>query len=198
VRLHQDVLALLTAAVRADQANPKKAFGEFEQRRAEYLRSLGGFGELLAKYREIALRGESSSTQSIKMLAHLPPAIQQLFTSIPSKFDVMNEVIKGEEVLSNIGRVSKGSSLRRFITAKDDNELKTLCWGVLTDDRDMVHLSLRDFRPHVKLLHECGMAKLAQQVIQEYLDAYINGFMHYLDELNRITVARFGATGILG
>lgn len=70
--------------------------------------------------------------------------------------------------------------------------------GVLTDDKDMVHLSLRDFRPHVKLLHECGMAKLAQQVVQDYLDAYINGFNQYIDELSHITVARFGATGMLG
>ncbi|MCU0498939.1 MAG: hypothetical protein MUF87_16425 [Anaerolineae bacterium] len=162
---------------------------DFEKLQAQYLSMIGGFAQLLSKYKEIALRGESASTLSIKSLAHLPPALQQLFANLPSKFDLLNEIIKGEEVFSNIGRVAPGSTLRRFITAKDDNAQKTFCWGVITDDRDVVHFTLRDFRPHVRLLQELGYAPLAQLMVQDYLDSYVIGLNQYMIELREITVA---------
>lgn len=37
----------------------------------------------------------------------------------------------------------------RFISAKDDNQNKPMVWAVVTDDSDVMHLALRDFRPHV-------------------------------------------------
>jgi hypothetical protein len=46
----------------------------------------------------------------------LPPADLTRFSNRP---------IKGEEVISNVGRVARGSTLSRFISAKDDNENKT-------------------------------------------------------------------------
>src|SRR5262249_15534483 len=143
----------------------------------------------LSRYRQIAMSGQSLSTASIRFLANMPPAMQRLLDAIPGKFDVLNEIIKGEEVFSNMGRVAKGSSLRRFITAKDDNEQKTLAWGVITDDKDVMHLSLRDFRPHVEILFRLGMNPLAQMVAQDYLDTYADGLNRYISELRVITVA---------
>jgi hypothetical protein len=115
--------------------------------------------------------------------------MQKLLDTIPSRFDMLNEVLKGEEVFSNMGRVAKGSTLRRFITAKDDNEQKTLVWGVLTDNQGVLHLSLRDFRPHIAVLHGLGMADLAQQIAQDYLDAYADGLNQYVAELRDIVIA---------
>jgi hypothetical protein len=108
-------------------------FKTFYDSQLTYLRLIGGFGELLTRYRNIALAGQSTSTASIKFLGHLPASVQKLLDAIPGKFDVLNEIIKGEEVFSNMGRVAKGSSLRRFITAKDDNDQKPFAWGVLTE-----------------------------------------------------------------
>jgi hypothetical protein len=102
---------------------------------------------------------------------------------------VLNEIIKGEEVFSNMGKVAKGSSLRRFITAKDDNEQKTLAWGVLTDDQNIIHISLRDFRPHVAVLESLNMGHLAQFIAQDYLDSYANGLNQYVLELRDIVLA---------
>lgn len=167
----------------------KKAFKAFQEQQIIYLRMIGGFGELLSRYKEIALSGKSTSTASIKFLAHMPGAIQKMLNNIPGRFDILNELIKGEEVFSNLGRVAPGSNLRRFITAKDDNDQKTFSWGIITDDRDMVHISLRDFRPHVKVLNDAGLHSLAQLIVQDYLDAYAEGLNVYVNELREITVA---------
>lgn len=188
MRFHNDALEKL----RAMEANPgdNTIAREFEEARRNYLGLVGGFGKLLTRYTEIAISGGSTSTGTIKFLAHMPPGMQKLLNQIPGRFDVLNEVIKGEEVFSNTGRVAVGSTLRRFITAKDDNEQKTLAWGVQTDDNDIVHFSLRDFRPHVDVLISKGYTGLAQHIAQDYLDSYIDGLNQYTRELRQITVAR--------
>ncbi|MDX1994546.1 MAG: hypothetical protein SF029_19345 [bacterium] len=186
---HQRTLAALTEYRASTGGNAKKAFNRFDETRGVYLRLIGGFGELLGKYKEIALRGESASTASIKFLAHMSGPMRKLLDNIPGRFDVLNEIIKGEEVFSNTGRVAPGSTLRRFITAKDDNAQKTFAWGVQTDDQNVVRLSLRDFRPHVKVLHEAGLQTLAALMVQDYLDAYAEGFNAYVTDLREIVVA---------
>jgi hypothetical protein len=186
---HQHTLDTLRAYKSRSDSNRDSAFQAFREAQLTYLRLIGGIGELLSRYRQIALTGQSTSTATIRLLGHLPAPLQKLLDAIPNKFDVLNEVLKGEEVFSNMGRVAKTSSLRRFITAKDDNEQKTLAWGVLTDAQGVVHLSLRDFRPHVSVLHELGMAGLAQQITQDYLNAYADGLNQYVAELREIVIA---------
>ncbi|MEO8608427.1 MAG: hypothetical protein ABI690_11115 [Chloroflexota bacterium] len=183
---HTQCLSALNAYRASPKGKHEAAFKKFHNAQLNYLRVIGSFGELLTRYRNIALAGQSTSTASIRFLGNMPPAMQKLLDTIPGKFDVLNEIIKGEEVFSNMGRVSKGSTLRRFITAKDDNEQKTLAWGVITDDKNLLHLSLRDFRPHVGILCSMGMNHLAQRVTQDYLDAYANGLNQYVTELRDI------------
>ncbi len=174
---------------KAASGDRQEAYSLFDERQRQYLRMIAAFGELMRKYKDIALSGQSVSTASIKMLAHMPDAVQRLLDQIPGRFDVLNEIIKGEEVFSNVGRVAKGSTLRRFITAKDDNQQKTLAWGVVTDDQDVMFISLRDFRPHVTVLHENGLADLATLITQDYLDSYVDGFNSFVRELREITTA---------
>jgi hypothetical protein len=119
----------------------------------------------------------------MKLMAHLPDSILKLLDEIPRRIDVLNEVIKGEEVFSNVGRVARGSSLCRFTSAKDDNENKTLVWGILTDDNDVLHLSLRDFRPHVAALHRLGKINLAELMLQHYVDSFAEGFNEFVARL---------------
>jgi len=195
---HQNALAALQEL----EDGGRKAQARFEEARGNYLRMIGGFGELLKRYRDIALRGESISTASIRFLAKMHGSIRKLLDSIPGRFDLLNEVIKGEEVFSNTGRVARGSSLRRFISAKDDNQGKTLVWGAQTDDQNIVHLSLRDFRPHVRLLGEAGQIIVAQMMAQDYLDAYCTGLNNYVADLRQIITAgsetRAGQRGLFG
>lgn len=184
---HEQTLAALDQYAQATEGrSARRAYNQFADAQAVYLRMIGGFGELLLRYRLIAMSGQSMSTSSIKFLAHLPAALQSLLDNIPRHFDILNEIIKGEEVFSNVGRVAKGSSLRRFITAKDDNTQKTLAWGVLTDDSGVVRLSLRDFRSYVMLWQAAELPDIAQAVTQDYLDAYAAGLNTYVDELQRI------------
>lgn len=164
-------------------------YARFDEHQRHYLRMVASFGALMRRYKEVALAGHGMNTISIKLLAYMPGAIQRLLDEIPGRFDMLNEIIKGEEVFSNVGRVAKGSTLRRFITAKDDNWQKTLAWGVLTDDNDVMHISLRDFRPHVTALAEQGRAALADQIAQDFLDAYTDGFNAFVRELREITAA---------
>ncbi|MFO7682292.1 MAG: hypothetical protein R6X34_19810, partial [Chloroflexota bacterium] len=157
--------------------------------------SLAGFGEILSRAKEVANAGESASVGSIKLLAHMPAPLQQLLDAIPSRFDVLNDIIKGREVFSNVGQVAPTSSLTRFITAKDDNEKKTLAWGVMTSANQTMIVTLRDFRPHVGLLTAVHHRDLAQKITQDYLNAYARGLNKYIAELFLITAPEKGGKG---
>jgi len=165
------------------------AFQQYHQVQLEYLSSLAGYRMILNHAKDIALRGESASSGTIRLLAHIPRAMQSLLDEIPSRIDVLNDIIKGREVFSNIGAVVKSSTLTRFIAAKDDNEQKTLAWGVITDSNGVMSVTLRDFRPHVMQLDSIGEHHIAQKITQDYLDAYTNGLNDYILELMRITLA---------
>ena len=182
----------LRALDRALQARDQRelAWEEFDTARRTYLAILAGVGEVLTKAKEWALQGESASSSAIRLLAHLPPSLQHILDAIPGKFDVLNDLIKGREVFSNVGAVVPTSSLQRFSTAKDDNDKKTLAWGVITDGSKTMHISLRDFRPHVWELSEMGRRDLAVWITRDYLDAYVRGLNRYIKELLRLTQTR--------
>jgi len=85
------------------------------------------FGEVLFAYKDVTVRGANLGTSMIRLPCGSPPAIQRLPDSLPSRFDMLNDAIKEQEGLQqNVGQVAATSSLRRFNTAKDDNEKKTL------------------------------------------------------------------------
>lgn len=164
------------------------AYDDFFELQRTYLATLSGFGEVIRRAKQIAWHGESASVGVIRLLAHLPIPVQRLLDKIPAHFDMLNDLIKGREVFSNIGQVAPTSTLTRFISAKDDNEKKTLIWGIMTDNRNTVHISLRDFRPHVQMLYNIGSPDLAHRLTQDYLDTYVNGMNRYINDLRRITL----------
>jgi hypothetical protein len=188
LRLHDETLEAL-AAYKTGSGDRSAAYEAFDQLQREYLATLAGFGAVLSRAKEIALAGEGASSGTIRLLAHMPRPLQRLLDQIPSKIDLLNDIIKGREVFSNVGAVAPTSTLSRFITAKDDNEKKTLAWGVITDAEGIMTVTLRDFRPHVGQLVESGHAELAQTVTQHYLDAYVQGLNDYITDLRRITLA---------
>ncbi len=163
------------------QQSPSAAdWAAFTDARRSFLSQLHYFGQLLRSYKRVALEGGSTSTATIKLMAHLPDSLFKLLDEIPRRIDILNEVIKGEEVFSNVGRVARGSSLNRFISAKDDNENKALVWGVLTNDKDILHLSLRDFRPHVAVLDRLNQRRLAELIAEDYLESFVTGFNEFV------------------
>ncbi len=186
--LHARTLQALDAYEQA--ASDREAlYKKFDNLQKYYLATLAGFGAILSKAKEIARRGESASVGAIKLLAHLPLPLQRLLDKVPEKFEVLNNMLKGSEVLSNVGAVARTSSLTRFITAKDDNHQKQLAWGVITDAGGIMHINLRDFRPHVAALREIGRKDLADLIAQDYLDAYAIGLNQYVRDVARITRA---------
>jgi hypothetical protein len=152
-----------------------------------YLRA---FGQILRALKDVTMRGESFNTATIKLLAHLPAGMQRFLDQIPQRFSALNEVIKGDEVFSNVGRVAPGSSLVRFISAKDDGQAKHFVWGILTDDAGQMVVTLRDFRPHVEALLRANQGDLAQLITQDYVDAYVAGVNRLVDEWTRIVMCR--------
>lgn len=171
------------------QATPKQ-WTTFDKARRELLAYLKAFGELLDALKAVTMRGESFNTVTIRMLAHLPPSMQHLLDAIPQHIGVLNEIIKGNEVFSNVGRVAPGTSLTRFISAKDDGETKELVWGVLTDNEGRMHISLRDFRPFVPLLLDLGENALAGLLAQDYLATFVQGLNRFVVELGAIVTAQ--------
>ncbi len=162
----------------------------FSNDRRLLLMQLNYFGQLMRAYKRVALEGGSTTTATMKLMAHLPDSLLKFLDEIPRRIDILNEIIKGEEVFSNVGRVAAGSSLARFISAKDDNENKTLVWAVLTDDSEVMHLALRDFRPHVATLAKLNRIDLAQTIINDYLDTFAAGFNQFVAGLLDILNAR--------
>ncbi len=162
----------------------------FDETRRRLLAHLKAFGEFLDTLKAITMRGESFNTATLRLLGHLPPSVQHILDQIPQHIGVLNEVIKGNEVFSNLGRVAPHTSPRRFTSAKDDGVTKELVWGVLTDDLGVMHISLRDFRPFVPLLYAADAAALADRLAQDYLDSYVAGFNHFVRELATLTGAQ--------
>jgi hypothetical protein len=188
LHLHQSVLQAL-GNYENTSGDRSGVYAEFDQLQRTYLASLAGFGVILNKWKEIAIQGQSASVGAIKMLAHMPVPLQRLLDKVPERFETLNNLLKGREVFSNVGAVTPTSTLTRFVTAKDDNQQKQLAWGILTDSRGVLRVTLRDFRPHVAALHTFGRADLACQVTQDYLDSYADGFNQYIRDLQRITIA---------
>ncbi len=172
------------------QARPGEGeWTAFDQARRELLAYLKAFGELLNALKAVTMRGESFNTASIRLLAHLPPSMQHLLDQIPQRIGVLNEIVKGNEVFSNVGRVASGSSLSRFCSARDDGQTKQLVWGVLTDDEGVMHVSLRDYRPFVPLLlqlQDPAAQSLADRLARDYLQAYVDGFNQFVGKLSDI------------
>lgn len=185
--LHQRALRSL-ADYQAASGDRSALYQAFDQNRRQYLAALSGLGAIFNKLKEIAIAGESVSAGAIKMLAHLPPALQTWLDGLPTRVGMLNDLLKGREVFSNVGAVVASSTLRRFVTAKDDNEQKQLVWGLITGADGVLRLSLRDFRPHVAALQAIGRADLAQKITQDYLDAYAEGFNRYLADLQRMAL----------
>lgn len=188
--LHAQTLKMLTAYESAPHGeNRATLFAGFNQLQKVYLASLAGFGVYLSREKDMASQGQSLSLDAIKLLAHLPQPIQRLLDKIPERFEILNNIIKGREVFSNVGAVAPNSTLTRFMTAKDDNEQKQLAWSVITDAENVMKVTLRDFRPHVSALIAVGRKDLAEMVTQDYLNAYVSGANQYIKELSHITIA---------
>lgn len=186
--LHSKTIKLLDAYENATQ-DKTVVYAGFDNYQRLYLASLAGFGTYLSRAKEIATLGQSASVGAIKLLAHLPLPLQKLLDKIPEKFELLNNLLKGREVFSNVGAVVPSSTLTRFITAKDDNEQKQLAWGVMTDAKNIMRIHLRDFRPHVAALLSIGRKDLASLITQDYLDAYAEGLNAYIRDLSRISMA---------
>jgi len=184
--LHRQVMRAL-AAYRSAVGDRGAAYAEFDRRQRIYLAALAGFGAVMSKAKEIAVAGDSASVGTIKLLAHMPTPLQRMLDTIPGRFDLLNDLIKGREVISNLGVVAPTSTLTRFITAKDDNDKKVFGWGIMTDAGGVMRMTLRDFRPHVGLLEAAGQKDLADRMAQDYLDAYAHGLNSFISDLQRIT-----------
>jgi hypothetical protein len=184
--LHEQAMASLTG-YKNKSGDPSKLYTRFDKLQREYLTKLAAFGVVMSRAKEIAIIGESASVGAIKMLAHIPTPLQRMLETIPNRIDLLNDLIRGREVFSNVGAVAPTSTLSRFLTAKDDNEKKSLAWGVITDAGGAMRISLRDFRPHVGLLQKAGHRDLATRMVQDYLNSYANGLNQYIGELQAIT-----------
>ncbi|MBN1284700.1 MAG: hypothetical protein JXB47_04815 [Anaerolineae bacterium] len=179
-------------ALKAHQEHPDDSsiYEVFYDLRGEYLSALAGFGRVFSQAKAVAVQGETASIGTIKLLANMPRPLQQMLAKIPDRFEALNDIIKGREVFSNVGAVVPSSTLSRFTTAKDDNEKKALAWGVLTDAEGTMHITLRDFRPHVALLIRAGRVDLAKRIAQDYLDAYVNGLNAFTRQVRLIAETR--------
>ena len=188
LRLHGQTMHMLDVYENATE-DKTVVYEGFDRLQRLYLASIAGFCTYFSRAKEIATQGQSASVGAIKLLAHLPHPLQKLLDKIPEKFELLNNLLKGREVFSNVGAVVSSSTLTRFMTAKDDNDQKQLAWGVMTDAKNVMRIHLRDFRPHVSTLLSIGRKDLASLITQDYLDAYAEGLNAYVRDLSRISTA---------
>ncbi|HEX5689582.1 MAG TPA: hypothetical protein VFX76_06255, partial [Roseiflexaceae bacterium] len=145
---------------------------EFDHERALLYADLRMFGALLQAFKQVTMRGESFTTASLRLMGHLPGLMQNLVDLIPQKIGILNEIIKGHEVFSNVGQVVATSTLTRFASARDDGTTKQLVWGIMSDASGQLYITLRDFRPHIGPLLQGGRIDLANALAQDYVDSY--------------------------
>jgi hypothetical protein len=157
---------------RLRQRHDEGVAAEFERERRALFAELLTFEALLRALKEVTMRGESFTSAALRLLGHLPAPMQSLVDQIPQKIGLLNEIIKGREVFSNVGQAANGSSLTRFASSRDDGETKQLVWGVISSADERLYITMRDFRPHVGRLTRLGRADLARALAQDYLDAY--------------------------
>jgi hypothetical protein len=162
----------------------------FSEARLHYLQMVRMFGMLMQRYKEIALDGKSFSTVTLQMLAGVPRSLQGVLRDIPDRIDILNDMLKGTEVFSNVGRVADTSTLWRFTTAKDDNHKKELCWGIMTRADNTMVISLRDFRPVVQELLKADAGDLAHHITDDFLNSYARGLEQFIWQLAEITRTR--------
>lgn len=79
---------------------------EFEAERRLLYNELRTFSALLQSLKDVTRRGESFTVAALRLLAYLPRPMQHLMSLIPQKIDILNEIIKGREVFSNVGQVA--------------------------------------------------------------------------------------------
>ncbi len=172
--------------VRLKQQPDPATLALFEQQRSALFADLYNFGAALQALKQVTMRGEGFTTAALRLLGHLPKSMQHLLDLIPQKFGVLNEILKGREVFSNVGQVVATSTLTRFMSARDDGETKLLVWGVMSDAKGRLVVTLRDFRPHVAPLIACGCADLAEALAQDYLDDYAAGVNALIRRIQRV------------
>ncbi len=189
LELYAQTLAAYEAYQAGNESDRQALYDAFDALQRRFLATLAGFGKVMSRAKELALSGESANLGSIKMMAGLPKPLQRLMQDLPDRFDLLNDVMRGREVISNVGKVARTSTLTRFMTAKDDNEKKTLAWGIMTDAHDTLFISLRDFRPHVGLLIASGRRDLARAIAQDVVDSYARGLNAFVRQLHKITLA---------
>ncbi len=160
------------------------AFHKFQTNYEELLQTLQVFSHILAASKSVAVRGTSLNEAVISLIANLPARIQRAMLLIPERFSLLNEVLRGEEVYSNIGRVAQGATLRRFMSARDDGNTKALVWGIMTDADGQMVVTMRDFRPHVRPLVESGRIDLAHALAQDYVNAYTTDLISLVAKLS--------------
>lgn len=148
------------------------AFQQFALKRTLLIGNLRAFSYILDANKQVALRGDSIEVGILNLLVGLPDWLQFLLKQIVERFTVLNEIVRGDEVYSNVGRVVEGSSIKRFMTAKDDGNTKALAWGIMSDDDGRLIVTMRDFRPHVDPLVKAGHIKLARDMAQNYVNTY--------------------------
>jgi pSer/pThr/pTyr-binding forkhead associated (FHA) protein len=183
VDIYRDTRQALREAQKQGTSQSRATF--VYQRRA-LLDHLLALAEYLAALKRITRQGESFNVATIKLLAHLPPTMQGTLDLIPQRIGVLNEIIKGQEVFSNVGQVAPASSLERFMSAKDDGETKQMVWGIMSTSDGKMKLTLRDFRHPIVTLVKLDYRELAQLFTQDYLNSYAHGLNSFADDLRDI------------
>ncbi|MEM7028247.1 MAG: FHA domain-containing protein [Chloroflexota bacterium] len=186
VTIYQDLMILYDKVTYTPSPEAQTRFTETKGR---LLANLVVLVEYFNMLKQVTRQGASLSTAAIKYLAHLPPSMQGALDAIPEQIGALNEVLKGEEVFSNVGRVAPSSSLVRFMSAKDDGRSKFMVWGLMCDRTGTLKITLRDFRPHVAQLQALGQTDLATLITQDYVESYARGVNQFAEDLAKVVAA---------
>ena len=169
-----------------NRPEPGANLQDFRAARAEYLAALGAYGSVMYRLREATLLGESPFVADQPVPAALAGMMQTLVGGDDSPYDLFAELDGGEELFTNLGMAAPGSSLTRFLPARDDDPRRGMAWGLITSASGVMHITLRDFRPHVAHLHEAGLRDMADRIAQDYLNAYARGFNRFVFDLTQL------------
>lgn len=129
-------------------------------------------GLIFRKKFNLARQGRSFSTKASRLFVASPYPMRDAGDWVTEQVKGLRTRVKGDELFSNLGQMPPWSTATRFMSARSSGKAQQRVWGIMTDNRQQLMITLRDFHPFTVMLIRNGQGHLAASILQDYLNAF--------------------------
>ncbi|WP_236339979.1 hypothetical protein [Paenibacillus plantiphilus] len=129
-------------------------------------------GLIFRKKFHLALQGKSFSTKASRLFVASPYPMRDAGDWVTEQVKGLQTRVKGDELFSSLGQMPPWSTAIRFMSARSKGKTQQRVWGIMTDNRQRLMITLRDFHPLTVMLIRNGQGNLAASILQDYLNSF--------------------------